>query len=144
MHEPQLTAISAIAKAQKCRKAAELSSDPAIREELLSLADAFEAKAEVIQAREVLPELGRERGGVSFDDLHLFGYGCVHIRMPSYTLQLHDGGEHPIISEAVQAADDEEAKELANIHLLLTTEYHYVTVIKDGRLIGKYLRDSLR
>lgn len=59
MREPPLTAASAIAKAQKCRKAADLSSDPAIREELLSLADAFEAKAEVIKAREVPPGLGR-------------------------------------------------------------------------------------
>lgn len=64
--------------------------------------------------------------------------------MPSYTLQLRDDGEDPILSEAVEAADDEEARELATIRLLLMTEYHCVTVIKDGRRVGKYLRSSLR
>ena len=59
MREQPLTASSAIAKARKCRKAADLTSDPAIRDELLSLADAFEAKAEATKAREGLPEFGR-------------------------------------------------------------------------------------
>jgi len=64
--------------------------------------------------------------------------------MPTYTLHLHDGDERPFVSEVVEAVDDEEAKELASIRLLLTRDYHFVTVEHAGRLVGKYLRDSLR
>ncbi len=45
MAKTPLTPASARAKAAICRKAASLTSDAAIRQELLSLAAAFDAKA---------------------------------------------------------------------------------------------------
>jgi len=45
----RLTSASSRAKAEKCRKAAELSSDPAIKAELLKLAQDFEDKARKLE-----------------------------------------------------------------------------------------------
>ena len=64
--------------------------------------------------------------------------------MPTYTLHLHNGGKHPVVSELFDAPNDDEAKELASARLLSAVDYHYVTIEREGRLVGKYLRDSLR
>jgi hypothetical protein len=48
----RMTSASARAKAEKCRRAAALSSDPLIKAELLKLAQDFEARARELDGRE--------------------------------------------------------------------------------------------
>jgi hypothetical protein len=62
--------------------------------------------------------------------------------MPTYMLLLDSGIGRPI-EEALTAADDGEAKMLAELRLSLTTDYLQVAVIRDERLLATLTRDSV-
>lgn len=64
--------------------------------------------------------------------------------MPTYTLTLHDEQSNLVSEEALEATDDTEALQLAEIRLLLTTDYAKVQVSRDGYVVCRFVRDSLR
>lgn len=64
--------------------------------------------------------------------------------MPTYIFRLHDG---PLITptlETVAAIDDEDARDLAHLRLVLSTDYTHVEVHHDGRELFRLQRDSQR
>lgn len=52
--------------------------------------------------------------------------------MPSYVFHLHDGVSAELRDETIDAADLEEARDLARIRLLLSTEFTHVEVYSQG------------
>ncbi|MES2862254.1 MAG: hypothetical protein V4701_12330 [Pseudomonadota bacterium] len=63
--------------------------------------------------------------------------------MPRYTFRLHDGPETPPLCEEVDARDDLEAADLAQMRLLLTRDYTHALVYRGDYKIVDMKRDSL-
>jgi hypothetical protein len=61
--------------------------------------------------------------------------------MSRYTLRLHRVGRPPV-DEPLDAADVEEARDLARMRLLLTHEFSYVDLRRHGRHVAGFDRDS--
>ncbi len=64
--------------------------------------------------------------------------------MPRYVFRLHDGPQTPPICEEVDARDDSEAADLAEMRLLLTRDYTRALVYRGDFKIVELARDSAR
>lgn len=62
--------------------------------------------------------------------------------MPTYVFHLHDGPDVPPRTEQVEAADDEEARTLAELRLTLSSAFKHVEVQRDGVELARLHRDS--
>ncbi|HYC96868.1 hypothetical protein [Brevundimonas sp.] len=62
--------------------------------------------------------------------------------MPRYKLHLHDGPVTPVVTEVIDVQDDEDAKDLARITLLMTKAYTHAEVYRGRDLVGTCKRDS--
>lgn len=60
--------------------------------------------------------------------------------MSRYLLRLHDGPTTPPLIEALDADDDEEARALAEMRLLLTRDYTHIHVYEGERQIAEFHR----
>jgi hypothetical protein len=52
--------------------------------------------------------------------------------MPTYVFHLHDGPAVPPQEETVEAADIDQARDLAEMRLLLSNQFTHVEVLLDG------------
>lgn len=52
--------------------------------------------------------------------------------MSNYILHLHDGPGVTPVEEVVEAIDDQEAKSLAELRLMLSHSFTHVEVVKEG------------
>lgn len=52
--------------------------------------------------------------------------------MPTYVFRLQDGKDLPDRTELVEASDDEEARDLADLRVSLSSQFSAVQVSKDG------------
>ncbi len=64
--------------------------------------------------------------------------------MPNYVFRLHDGPTVAPILETVVAADDQEARDLAQLRLTLSSAFTHVDVHHAGREVVRLKRDSQR
>ena len=64
--------------------------------------------------------------------------------MPTYTFHLHDGPDVPPRGETVEAADDVEARGLAELRIMLSSAFTKVEVERDGKRLCSLERDSQR
>lgn len=64
--------------------------------------------------------------------------------MPNYIFRLHDGPTVTPILETVAAADDQEARDLAQLRLTLSSAFTHVDVHYAGREVVRLKRDSQR
>ncbi len=62
--------------------------------------------------------------------------------MPNYVFRLHDGPTVAPTSENVAAADDQEARDLAQLRLTLSSAFTHVDVYHAGREVVRLKRDS--
>ena len=62
--------------------------------------------------------------------------------MPTYVFRLHDGPTVTPILETVVAADDQEARDLAQLRLTLSHGFTHVDVHTAGREVFRLQRDS--
>jgi hypothetical protein len=62
--------------------------------------------------------------------------------MPNYVFHLHDGPEHPPRREVVEAADDTEARALAELRLMLSSAFKHVDVERNDVELFRLHRDS--
>lgn len=62
--------------------------------------------------------------------------------MPRYKLHLHDGPTAPAVTEVIDVQDDDDAKDLARVTLLMTKAYTHAEVYRGHNLVGTYKRDS--
>jgi hypothetical protein len=62
--------------------------------------------------------------------------------MPEYLFHLHDGPARPPMDETVEAQDDAEAKDLAQIRLSLSRAFTDVRVRRNGVELFHLRRDS--
>lgn len=62
--------------------------------------------------------------------------------MSRFSLRLHYAADRlPAIDEPLDAIDEVEARELAQMRLLLTGDYDHVELRRDGAALGDYHRD---
>ena len=64
--------------------------------------------------------------------------------MRTYTFRLHDGPHVLPILETVAAQDDDEARDLAQLRLSLSSTFTHVDVLHAGREVLSLQRDSHR
>lgn len=62
--------------------------------------------------------------------------------MPTYVFHLHDGPSVPPREESVEAADLDQARDLAEMRLLLSSQFSHVEVLLDGEERLKLKRDG--
>ena len=62
--------------------------------------------------------------------------------MPAYVFHLHDGAAVTPLDETVAAEDLEEAHDLAQLRLLLSTRFTHVEVFEDGVMRLKLEREG--
>lgn len=62
--------------------------------------------------------------------------------MPTYLFHLHDGPETSPRSETVEAADDQEARLLAELRLTLSAAFTHIEVERNGVELARLHRDS--
>ncbi|WP_428148911.1 hypothetical protein [Brevundimonas sp.] len=63
--------------------------------------------------------------------------------MPCYVFRLHDGVDTPPIIENVDAFDDRDARDLAQMRLLLTREYTHAHIYRGAYKVAELKRDSV-
>ena len=63
--------------------------------------------------------------------------------MPRYLFRLHDGAEKPAIIEDVDAFDDRDARDLAQMRLLLTRDYTHAMIYRGDYKVAELKRDSV-
>ncbi len=62
--------------------------------------------------------------------------------MPRYVFRLHDGRETPPLCEDVDAFDDRDASDLAQMRLLLTRDYTHAQVYRGSFKVAELTRDG--
>ncbi|WP_332676838.1 hypothetical protein [Brevundimonas sp.] len=62
--------------------------------------------------------------------------------MPTYVFHLHDGPSVPPQEEAVEATDIDQARDLAEMRLLLGNQFTHVNVLLDGEEKLRLKRDG--
>jgi hypothetical protein len=62
--------------------------------------------------------------------------------MPRYVFRLHDGRDAPPVCEEVDASDDRDAADLAQMRLLLTRDYTHALVYRGAQKVADLVRDS--
>lgn len=62
--------------------------------------------------------------------------------MSRFSLRLHYAAARNPVDEPLDATDEVEARELAQMRLLLTRDYDRVELRRDGAALGDYHRDS--
>jgi hypothetical protein len=62
--------------------------------------------------------------------------------MPTYVFHLHDGPSVPPQEESVEAADLAQARDLAEMRLLLSNQFTHVEVLQDGEERLRLKRDG--
>lgn len=62
--------------------------------------------------------------------------------MPAYVFHLYDGPDVTPLDEAVTAVDLEEARDLAQLRLLLSSQFTHIEVFEAGALRLKLERDG--
>lgn len=62
--------------------------------------------------------------------------------MPTYVFHLHDGPLVPPQEESVEATDLEQARDLAEMRLLLSNQFTHVEVLQDGEERLRLKRDG--
>ena len=62
--------------------------------------------------------------------------------MPRYVFRLHDGVETPPIIEDVDAFDDRDARDLAQMRLLLTRDYTHALIYRGAYKVAELKRDG--
>jgi len=62
--------------------------------------------------------------------------------MPIYLFHLHDGPDVPPRTERVEARDDAEARNLAELRLKLSAAFQHVEVERNGVELARLHRDS--
>ncbi len=62
--------------------------------------------------------------------------------MPTYVFHLHDGAAVSPRTETVEAHDDQEARGLAELRLMLSSDFTHVEVERDGAELLRLHRDS--
>lgn len=63
--------------------------------------------------------------------------------MSRFSLRLHHAAGRKPVDEPLEAADEVEARELAQMRLLLTRDYDRIELRRDGAALGDYHRDSV-
>lgn len=63
--------------------------------------------------------------------------------MPRYVFRLHEGLETPPVIEDVDAFDDRDARDLAQMRLLLTRDYTHALIFRGGYRVAELKRDSV-
>lgn len=63
--------------------------------------------------------------------------------MSRYLLRLHDGPNTPPIIEPLDADDEQDARDLAKMRLLLTRDYTHIHIYEGDRQIGEFHRSAL-
>lgn len=64
--------------------------------------------------------------------------------MPTYVFHLHDGPSDPPQEEAIEATDLDQARDLAEMRLLLSSQFTHVEVLQDGEERLRLKRDGRR
>ncbi|AQR62677.1 hypothetical protein BZG35_14240 [Brevundimonas sp. LM2] len=64
--------------------------------------------------------------------------------MPRYKLRLHDGPSRSPLTESIELDGDDDARDIAQVTLLMTRDYSHVEVYRDAALLGSFKRDSRR
>lgn len=64
--------------------------------------------------------------------------------MPTYVFQLHDGPSERPSEETVEATDLDQARDLAEMRLLLGNQFTHVEVLQDGEQRLRLKRDGRR
>lgn len=62
--------------------------------------------------------------------------------MPTYVFHLHDGPLVPPQEESVEAADLDQARDLAEMRLLLSSQFTHVEVLQNGEKQLSLKRDG--
>jgi len=62
--------------------------------------------------------------------------------MPTYVFHLHDGPAVPPREEAVEATDLAQARDLAEMRLLLSNQFTHIEVLLDGEERVRLKRDG--
>ncbi|KQY96564.1 hypothetical protein [Brevundimonas sp. Root1423] len=62
--------------------------------------------------------------------------------MPTYVFHLHDGPSVPPREESVEATDLEQARDLAEMRLLLSSQFTHIEVLQDGEELLRLKRDG--
>jgi hypothetical protein len=62
--------------------------------------------------------------------------------MPTYVFHLHDGPSVPPQEESVEATDIDQARDLAEMRLLLSSQFTHVNVLLDGEEKLRLRRDG--
>ena len=62
--------------------------------------------------------------------------------MPRYLFRLYDGPETPPIIEDVDAFDDRDARDLAQMRLLMTRDYTHALIYRGDYTVAELRRDS--
>lgn len=62
--------------------------------------------------------------------------------MPTYVFHMHDGASVAPQAEAVEATDIHQARDLAEMRLLLSNQFTHVEVFQEGRELLRLKRDG--
>ncbi len=62
--------------------------------------------------------------------------------MPTFVFRLHDGPEVEPVLETVRALDEQDARHLAELRLMLSRDFTHVEVHRDGQELFRLRRDS--